>query len=66
MRIVMDDGESGEMGPGDVAVIPPGHDAWTLGDEACVALDFAGMDNYAKAAARPPVEAAREAPAARH
>jgi quercetin dioxygenase-like cupin family protein len=66
MRIVMDDGESSEMGPGDVAVIPPGHDAWTLGDQACVALDFAGMENYAKTAARPPAETQKEAPTARH
>jgi quercetin dioxygenase-like cupin family protein len=66
MRVVMDDGESADMGPGDVAIIPPGHDAWTLGDEACVALDFAGMENYAKTGARPPTEAQKEAPSARH
>ena len=48
MKIVMDDGTEAEVGPGDAAVIPPGHDAWTLGDEACVMVDFGGMENYAK------------------
>lgn len=51
-RIVMrmDDGTEVEAGPGDVFVCPPGHDAWVVGDEPCVALDFAGMGNYAKPA----------------
>ena len=50
MKIVMDDGTEAEVGPGDAAVIPPGHDAWTIGDEACVMVDFGGMENYAKEA----------------
>ncbi len=49
MHIVMDDGEAVDVGPGDYVVIPPGHDAWTVGDEACVMLDVAGMENYARA-----------------
>jgi hypothetical protein len=48
MRIAMDGGEEAEVGPGDYAVIPPGHDAWTLGDEACVMIDVAGMEHYAQ------------------
>ncbi len=48
MKIVMDDGTEAEVGPGDAAVIPPGHDAWTVGDEACVMVDFGGMETYAK------------------
>jgi hypothetical protein len=28
--------------------IPPGHDAWIVGDEAYVGLDFKGGDEYAK------------------
>ena len=48
MRVVMDDGAEGEAGPGDVVVIAPGHDAWTVGDEACVMLDFSGFEHYAK------------------
>jgi len=46
---VMDDGSELDFGPGDVVAIPPGHDAWVVGDEACVVLDFAGMGEYAKA-----------------
>ena len=45
----MDDGSELDFGPGDVVAIPPGHDAWVVGDEACVVLDFAGMSQYAKA-----------------
>lgn len=48
MRIRMDDGTEDEFGPGDVMICPPGHDAWTLGDETCVVLDWSGFDNYAK------------------
>ena len=47
MHVVMDDGEAGEVGPGDCAVIPPGHDAWTLGDTPCVVIDFTGAQDYA-------------------
>jgi hypothetical protein len=31
-----------------VTYIPPGHDSWTVGDEPSIALDFAGMAEYAK------------------
>jgi quercetin dioxygenase-like cupin family protein len=44
----MDDGTEAEGGPGDVAVIPPGHNAWVIGDEPCVMLDFTGAKDYAK------------------
>lgn len=46
--IAMDDGTRGELGPGDMALIPPGHDAWVLGDERCVMVDFEGMSQYAR------------------
>ena len=48
MRVFMDDGSEGECGPGDVIAIPPGHDAETVGDEACVVLDFGEFGDYAK------------------
>jgi hypothetical protein len=38
MHIVMDDGSEFDMGPGDVFVCPPGHDAWTVGNEPCIAF----------------------------
>ncbi len=48
MTVVMDDGETMEFGPGDVALIPPGHDAWIVGDEPCVVIDWQGFADYAK------------------
>ena len=52
-KVLMDDGTELEIGPGDVVSIPPGHDGWTIGDEPCVVLDFAGMSNYAEAESTP-------------
>lgn len=48
MHVVMDDGSEAEFGPGDVGLIPPGHDAWVVGNEPVVAVDIQGMVNYAK------------------
>ena len=48
MGVRMDDGTEFEIGPGDASVIAPGHDAWTIGDEACVAIDTTGVARYAK------------------
>src|SRR5712692_8412038 len=42
MHVQVDDGTERELGPGDAAVIPPGHDAWIVGNEQCVAIDFTG------------------------
>ncbi|MFE9878721.1 cupin domain-containing protein [Streptomyces sp. NPDC005784] len=51
MHLAMDDGGEGEIGPGDVFVCPPGHDAWVVGDEQVIVYDFAGgmATDYAKA-----------------
>jgi hypothetical protein len=48
MKIVMDDGSEGEVGPGDAVRIEPGHDAWVLGDEPCIFVDFGAIEHYAK------------------
>jgi uncharacterized cupin superfamily protein len=48
MKVVMDDGQEEELGPGDAAVIPSGHDAWVVGNEPVVAVDVTGMIDYAK------------------
>ena len=48
MHVVMNDGSEGEIGPGDVVSIDPGHDAWVVGDEPCVSVDFGGYAQYAK------------------
>jgi hypothetical protein len=50
MGIKMDDGSQTELGPGDVFVCPPGHDAWIVGSEPCVLYDFSGASSYAKKA----------------
>jgi hypothetical protein len=48
MKVVMADGTEMEAGPADVAIIPPGHDAWVVGDEPVVFIDWGGATNYAK------------------
>jgi hypothetical protein len=48
MGVRMNDGSEGEIGQGDIAAIEPGHDAWVIGDEPCVAVDFGGYGSYAK------------------
>jgi uncharacterized cupin superfamily protein len=40
MHVVHDDGSEGDLAPGDVYVIEPGHDAWVVGDEAMVGYEF--------------------------
>jgi class 3 adenylate cyclase len=42
----MEDGETAEFGPNTLAEIPPGHDAWVVGDETVVMLDFYGNSEY--------------------
>jgi hypothetical protein len=49
LHVVMDDGTEFEVGPGDVNEIPPGHDAWVVGDEPYTGIDFSEeMAGYAK------------------
>jgi mannose-6-phosphate isomerase-like protein (cupin superfamily) len=40
MRVRAKDGTEIEVGSGEAFVAAPGHDAWVVGDEPCVALDF--------------------------
>ena len=53
LMIVMDDGTKMECGPGDVSLLPQGHDGWVVGDEAAIVIDFQGMIDYAKGAKTP-------------
>jgi quercetin dioxygenase-like cupin family protein len=48
MKVRMNDGQEAEVSEGDAFVIAPGHDAWTVGQQACELLDFTGMTAYAK------------------
>ena len=49
LMVVMDDGTKFECRPGDVSLLPSGHDAWVVGDEPAIVVDFQGMIDYAKA-----------------
>ena len=46
LHVVMDDGAEEEFGAGDIMLLPPGHDAWTVGDQPCVFIEFTAGTNY--------------------
>ena len=48
LKILMDSGEELECRPGEVSLLPSGHDAWVVGNEPAVVVDFQGMIDYAK------------------
>ncbi len=45
------DGQEFEAGPGDVTHLGPGHDAWVIGDEPVVVIDWSAAGEYAKGSA---------------
>jgi hypothetical protein len=47
LAIKMDDGTEFIAKPGDVTSLPKGHDAWVVGDEPVVVVDWFGASNYA-------------------
>jgi len=48
LRVVLRDGSREDFTTGDVMLLPPGHDAWTVGDQACTFVEFSkGNDYYA-------------------
>jgi len=47
LRVKMDDGSTSDFKAGDVSSVPPGHDAWVVGSEPVVAIDWQGMVDYA-------------------
>ena len=48
LHVVMADGAEFDAGPGDVTSLPQGHDAWVVGDEPAVVVDWFGASNYAR------------------
>ncbi len=48
MHVQMNGGEEMDIGAGDAMRIPPGHDAWVVGEEPYVGVDFQGGAEYAK------------------
>jgi len=47
LMVRMDDGSEIECLPGDVSLLPIGHDGWVVGNEPVVVVDFQGMLDYA-------------------
>ncbi len=47
LHVVMDDGAEDEFVAGDVSFLPPGHDAWVVGDEPVDVIDISGLADYA-------------------
>ena len=52
LRVKMDDGTEVDLKAGDVSLLPNGHDAWVVGNEPAVLVDFQGMIDYAKGKAK--------------
>ena len=49
IHVRMADGTEFDVGPGGLSSLPAGHDAWVVGDEPAVLVDFFGATDYAKA-----------------
>jgi hypothetical protein len=48
IRVKMQDGRETELGPGSVSHLPAGHDAWVVGNEPVVLVDWHGASQYAQ------------------
>ena len=48
LHVEMDDGLTLEIEPNSAYEIPPGHDAWVVGDDRWITIDFAGARGYAR------------------
>jgi hypothetical protein len=49
LGVRMADGTEFEVRPGEVSVLPPGHDAWVVGNEPVVVVDWGGAHIWAHA-----------------
>lgn len=49
LAVEMTDGSFEEFSAGDVMLLPPGHDAWSVGDEACTFVEFSRGNDYYEA-----------------
>jgi class 3 adenylate cyclase len=50
MEVVTDTGARRRIGPGEALEVPPGHDAWVVGDVPLVTIEFTGVRGWAKPA----------------
>ncbi len=48
IHVRMEDGTELEAGPGELTSLPAGHDAWVVGDEPVVAIDWQGASVWAR------------------
>ena len=48
LHVQMEDGTEQQFIAGEVVSIPPGHDAWVVGDQPVVVIDISGLRDYAK------------------
>ena len=48
LAVRMDDGTELIAEPGDITSLPSGHDAWVVGDEPVVVIDWYGASHYGK------------------
>ena len=48
IKIEHDDGTTLEIGPGEAYLIAPGHEAWVVGDEPFVGVEFKSAGEYAR------------------
>lgn len=48
LHIELEDGTEGEIAAQEMFELPPGHDAWVIGDETWIAIDFRGARSYAR------------------
>jgi hypothetical protein len=46
LHVEMDDGSVEEFSKNDVMLLPPGHDAWSVGNEPCVFVEFSRGNDY--------------------
>jgi hypothetical protein len=48
MHVLMEDGTELDTGPGDITSLPARHDAWVVGDEPVIAIDWQGASVWAR------------------
>jgi hypothetical protein len=52
IHVLMRDGTEIEAGPGEVTALAAGHDAWVVGNDPVVLVDWSGARTYAKQKSR--------------
>jgi uncharacterized cupin superfamily protein len=48
LHVLMEDGTELDVSAGEITSLPPGHDAWVVGEEAVVAVDWQGASVWAR------------------